>query len=642
MLLVGWGALVCMASLLLPTGQAFYLPGQEPISYAKGERVRVTANTLTSSSSLINYDYDFKSFHFCPSEGAKTAQGASLGSVLKGDRLVTAPYAIDMLTDAQCKLLCEPVSYNYEDRVFLKERIMQHYSLRLDIDNLPVGERFRLKSGDFLTTSDFPLGSIMTDAEGVVPTLHNHLVFLVEYNTVTIDGQEFYRVVGATVHPTSRRTLSDDCQYGIRSPELAANVVKSGPPVILSTNEESKDEVLQVQYSYNVHWIRSETPWSQRWNSYLRITAVETHWFSLLNSAAIVLFLGGLVFAVLIRALHKDIARYNSLPESAADEFQEDFGWKLVHGDVFRTPKHAMFLSVLAGIGTQMLAVVLLTLLFAMLGVLSPSSRGSFSTLLLCSFVFGGSIGGYVSARLYKMFGRENWKRNIFFTAVLFPGLTLLAGIVINFFSIGAKSSTALPFGTVVALICMWLFILVPLTCLGAYIGFRKERISYPVRTNQIPRQIPQQPVYLRFWPSVLLGGILPFGAVFIELSFILASIWGHRFFYETGFLFLVFCITLLTCSQVTVLLTYFQLTSEDYGWWWRSFMTSGSCAFYVFLYSTWFYFSVLTMSDMTSTLIYFALNLMLAFVLFVLMGTVGFFASLWSIRRIYASIKID
>lgn len=47
------------------------------------------------------------------------------------------------------------------------------------------------------------------------------------------------------------------------------------------------------------------------------------------------------------------------------------------------------------------------------------------------------------------------------------------------------------------------------------------QAYSHPVRTNQIPRQVPDQPWYLHTIPCMLLAGILPFGAVFIELFFI-------------------------------------------------------------------------------------------------------------------------
>ena len=41
---------------------------------------------------------------------------------------------------------------------------------------------------------------------------------------------------------------------------------------------------------------------------------------------------------------------------------QEEFGWKLVHGDVFRPPRQIMLLSVLVGSGLQLLLLTVLAL----------------------------------------------------------------------------------------------------------------------------------------------------------------------------------------------------------------------------------------------------------------------------------------
>lgn len=79
-----------------------------------------------------------------------------------------------------------------------------------------------------------------------------------------------------------------------------------------------------------------------------------------MNSVVIVFFLTGMVSMILIRALHKDISRYNAV--EAQEDVQEDYGWKLVHGDVFRPPQRAMLLSVLVGSGAQIVAMTGLTL----------------------------------------------------------------------------------------------------------------------------------------------------------------------------------------------------------------------------------------------------------------------------------------
>ena len=55
--------------------------------------------------------------------------------------------------------------------------------------------------------------------------------------------------------------------------------------------------------------------------------------------------------------------------------------------------------------------------------------------------------------------------------------------------------------------------------------------------------------------------------------------------YFRYGFLFLVFIILIITCSETTILLCYFHLCAEDYHWWWRSFLTSGFTAFYLAIY---------------------------------------------------------
>lgn len=56
------------------------------------------------------------------------------------------------------------------------------------------------------------------------------------------------------------------------------------------------------------------TEWSSRWDYLLEsLPSANIQWFSILNSLVIVLFLSGMVAMILLRTLHKDIARYNQV-----------------------------------------------------------------------------------------------------------------------------------------------------------------------------------------------------------------------------------------------------------------------------------------------------------------------------------------
>eukprot|EP01121_Diplochlamys_sp_Union-15-3_P016642 TRINITY_DN5705_c0_g1_i2.p1 TRINITY_DN5705_c0_g1~~TRINITY_DN5705_c0_g1_i2.p1 ORF type:complete len:195 (-),score=8.68 TRINITY_DN5705_c0_g1_i2:37-621(-) len=186
------------------------------------------------------------------------------------------------------------------------------------------------------------------------------------------------------------------------------------------------------------------------------------------------------------------------------------------------------------------------------------------------------------------------------------------------------------------ALMILWFGISVPLCFFGSFFAWKKEADKQPVRTNNIPRQIPDLPWYMNPFFSVMMGGILPFGAVFIELYFILSSIWLHKFYYLFGFLFLVFLILVLTCAEISIVMCYFQLCSEDYHWWWRSFLTSAASAVYFLLYSVFYFATKLDITHFVSVVLYFGYSFIMSFGFFVLTGTIGFYSCYFFVRRIY------
>merc|ERR1711976_512949 len=107
--------------------------------------------------------------------------------------------------------------------------------------------------------------------------------------------------------------------------------------------------------------------------------------------------------------------------------------------------------------------------------------------------------------------------------------------------------------------------------------------------------------------------------------------------------LFIVFVILVITCAEITIVMIYFQLCSEDYHWWWRSFFTSASSGVYLFLYSIFYFFtSSFRMKKFVSILIFFGYMGIASYIFAIMTGTMGFLACLLFVRKIYSALKVD
>eukprot|EP00992_Anisonema_acinus_P016034 TRINITY_DN9989_c0_g1_i1.p1 TRINITY_DN9989_c0_g1~~TRINITY_DN9989_c0_g1_i1.p1 ORF type:complete len:462 (-),score=87.40 TRINITY_DN9989_c0_g1_i1:173-1558(-) len=432
--------------------------------------------------------------------------------------------------------------------------------------------------------------------------INNHLSLTIKYHQPSdmIAAQKGFRIVGFHVVAHSWNHDDDSCQRDDAKNE--GWYPRPGNPVTVS---DPKEEPQPLTFSYSLNWVRDdELSWGSRWDPYLASAETDSkiHWFSIVNSLLIILFLSGMVAMILLRALHKDFNRYND-PDNA-DEAQEETGWKLVHGDVFRRPHNANLLAVYIGTGSQLLGMAVITIIFALLGFLSPANRGGLLTAMLLLFILLGSYAGYVAARLCKMFHCQSWQ-NILLTGTFFPGQVFAVFFLMDLQLWGQKASNAVPFTTLLALIGLWLCVSLPLVFVGAVVGYKRAPMEIPVDVNVIPRNIPEQRWYMRPPFTIMMAGILPFGAAFIELFFILSSLWLNRFYYVFGFLALVFIILTITCAEITIVMVYFMLCYEDYRWWWRSFFISGSSGFHLFLYSIFYFATTLRMKKFWSGVIY-------------------------------------
>eukprot|EP00538_Stauroneis_constricta_P011134 CAMPEP_0119546002 /NCGR_PEP_ID=MMETSP1352-20130426/589_1 /TAXON_ID=265584 /ORGANISM="Stauroneis constricta, Strain CCMP1120" /LENGTH=668 /DNA_ID=CAMNT_0007590651 /DNA_START=114 /DNA_END=2120 /DNA_ORIENTATION=+ len=647
--------------------QAFYLPGVNPHSYSEGDPVKLSVNKMTSSKTLL--PIEFYKLPFCqPVEDIERAN-ENLGEFLAGDRIENSPYKLEMKKDKYCEQVCVTNLGPGERRGVTPNKVVRairgEYHNNWIVDNLNSAS----KAEDDTVESTrywqgFPVG--FKSKEDDKAYVNNHVNLEIDYHPVEgQDGQ--FRVVKFVIEPFSIQHEIDESKADINvdadddnakaETAVIKHPIESCDATIPEQQHTSYAMVTQsgrlpqpasgrVLFTYDVIWKENlDIHWASRWDVYLSMDSAvpaKVHWLSILNSLVIVCVLSAMIISVLLRNLRQDLARYNRVAtdEEKAEDMEER-GWKLVHADVFRPPASPMVLSVACGTGAQLLAMSFWTIIFSAIGFLNPSRRGALLMAELLFFVLMGCVNGYVTARLYKNLKGKAWQRATLTTALAFPTLAFLVFFSLDILAWIEGSTDAVPFGIMLILIIMWFGISIPLVFGGAFFGYKADTIEFPVKTSNIPRQIPDQPWFMGVPFTMMIGGILPFGSCFVELYFIMASVWMEFYYYVFGFLLVVFIILIITCAEITLLFTYFQLCNEDYHWWWRSFCTAGSTAIYVFLYSI-VYFKTMEANSFATYVLYFGYMGLASLGLFVMTGCIGFFSSFWFNYTIFGSLKVD
>ncbi|KAL7490593.1 hypothetical protein ACHAWT_000162 [Skeletonema menzelii] len=432
----------------------------------------------------------------------------------------------------------------------------------------------------------------------------------------------------------------------------------------------------------------------------------QIHWFSIFNSFMMVLFLMGLVALILLRTLRKDYARYalnhggrdlemaEQHDHHGSDEEEEDVdengkplldeggrpssgpggrmgvedsGWKQVHGDVFRAPKFLPLLAAILGTGWQLVTLVMGVVLFAVAGPLHGAvheERGEVLHAILVFYSLSSIVAGYASGSYFKLYfattpagrskggaaagGTTQWQLTMALTVLLLP--TILVGIlsVLNFIALCYQTIYYIPFLVLLKLFFLWVFVSVPLCILGTLLGRHaklggKKSDPFPCRVNAIPRPIPDDIQWYGVPANLIpFAGLLSFGSIFIELYYILTSLWNYKFYHVYGFLLGVYAILCLVVCMTTVIVVYFCLNSENYLWQWTAFYSGSSTALYVFLYSIYYFVFKTSMNGLVQTSFYFGYMLLISLGVGTLCGTLGHWAANKFVRTIFQNVKVD
>ncbi|CAL9179669.1 unnamed protein product [Musa hybrid cultivar] len=585
--------LIRVTALLLCFGVTGVVSDASDHRYKQGDPVPLYANKVGPFHNPSE-TYRYFDLPFCIPEHV-TEKKEALGEVLNGDRLVEAPYKLDFRVDHDSEPLCKK-KLTKEDVAKFRSAVTKDYYFQMYYDDLPIWGFIGKVDKERKDLSEYKY------------YLYRHIHFDILYNSD--------HVIEISVH-TDPNSLAD----------------------------LTEDKDIEASFFYSVKWKETTTPFENRMNKYSQTSSLphhlEIHWFSIINSCVTVLLLTGFLATILMRVLKNDFVKYAHDEESAED--QEETGWKYIHGDVFRFPKNKSLLAACLGSGTQLFALTVFIFILALVGVFYPYNRGALFTALVVVYALTSGIAGYTASSFYCQLEGTNWVRNVLLTGFLFCGPLFLTFCFLNTVAIVYSATAALPFGTIVVIVLIWTLVTSPLLVLGGIAGKNgKTEFQAPCRTTKYPREIPLLPWYRRTIPQMAMAGFLPFSAIYIELYYIFASVWGHRIYIIYSILFIVFIILLIVTAFITVALTYFQLASEDHEWWWRSYLCGGSTGLFVYGYCFYYYFARSDMSGFMQTSFFFGYMACICYGFFLMLGMVGFRAALLFVRHIYRSIKCE
>lgn len=558
--------------------------------YSEGEEVILYVNRVGPYANPQE-TYMYYSLPFCkPEESNIEGKMESLGEALQGYELRKSGLDFKFKENVPKTAMCSETLTEANAEI-LRNAITRQYWYQMFLDNLPIWGM---------------VGEIVPESEGDRTYLFTHKKFVIAYNADRI---------------------------------IEVNLTYTEDPVEVKAGKN-------ITFTYTVDWVHTDIPFSDRFEKYLEYNFFEhqIHWFSIFNSFMMVIFLTGLVSMILMRTLRKDYARYSRDDDDLEgdSDIGDESGWKRVHGDVFRAPPHLVLFSALVGTGHQLVVLIFSVISLSFIGTYY-SNRGTTVTAFIICYAFTSFIAGYGGGGYYARNNGSHWIKCLLLTATLFPGSCFLISFFLNFIAVYYGSLSAIPAGTTAIIVLIWAFVAFPLTLVGTIVGRNVNGVAdHPCRVNPVPRTIPEKPWYLHPIVNIMLGGILPFGSIFIEMYFIFTSFWHYKYYYVYSFMLLVFIILIVVSICVTIVSTYFLLNSEDYRWQWVSFLSSASTAGYVFIYAIYYFFWKTKMDGFLQTCFYFGYTAMFCLGLGIMCGALGFIGTSVFVRRIYHNVKID
>ena len=509
----------------------------------------------------------------------------------------------------------------------MKKLIKRKYTAKYYLDKLPAGYmsyNSETKEVNIEYNTGIPLGEV----EDNHYIIYNHLQFHILLHEIK---DKKFEIVGFNILPMS---IKHDGQ----NPICAKN--QNGNFLYENNGKQTLSSDGKFLYTYDIVFEKSNLTLSTRWDHYKSKERKNIRWIGIILSNCMMIFYSIIICYIITTNLRDDIKNYNYRVVVLEKIYDND--WKKISGDVFRAPmRNKSLLSIFVGIGVQLFLTMFIILFLFSFGILYPEKRINILKLGIFIFCLMGVPGGYISATIYKFFGGAHWQKNAILTATLFPGILFFGYTIINIILKMKNIEVGLNLSDIIYLFCLWIFFTFPLILIGHFLGVKLTKINIKNKINTVPSVIPVKPWYLHYRFLVFITGFVGFLTIFIELNYVMTSIWKDQLYFMPIFLCISFNLYIIVTGEISIFVVFLNLCYGDYNWWWKSFIVGSSPVIYFFAFSI-YYFLYWKIFNFGGIVVYFSLMMLISTMMFFISGSISLLMTFIFVKIIYSKIKID
>lgn len=362
-----------------------------------------------------------------------------------------------------------------------------------------------------------------------------------------------------------------------------------------------------------------------------------------LISASIECILVIILVLIIIKQMITDMMKPNTMNDFDDFDLQStcDRGWKMLHGDVFRNPKHTVLLSILGGSSFQISIVVVLSTLILSLQPID-NHREYYLILALILYILCSILCGIVSVAYSNSFGERKWLRIALASVNLCPFILIYYYMIVSFLGKSSSSVYNVSFFSLIVAVILSIFPMI-FSTIGGWIAKKKQIFeTIPCDVALVPRMTPKLPWYLQTWVLCIFTGFFCSTAILSELYFLLTALWKGKFYYVFKYLYASIVLLVILSACMSLIIVYFRLQNESYSWHWISFLAPFSSSAFVFVYCLIFHSFKLNTTGLFAHVFYYIVSIMISLLVGFVAGSSGYLSSNIFVRSIFSNLKID